>query len=158
METFEGGIEMIKNKIKIHKAAGIVPYLIDEDGLKFLLIKNNLGWEFPKGHIEGVETDLQAAKREMKEETGLTSFTVDPRFKYISKYFLNKNYETGEKLDIPQPKTVTYFLAKTFNIQKISLSFEHHSYGWFTPEEANKKLYFSKKREVLVKAINFIQA
>ena len=168
METFKGGLEMIKDKIKTHKAAGIIPYVTphgDQDWgeIKFLLIRTSTGgavtgwWEFPKGHVEEGESLLGTAKRETEEETGLIINNIHPSFKHISRYLITKDYSTGEKLDTPQPKTVTYFLGKASSMD-VRLSFEHSSFGWFTADEANKKLRFSKKREVLHKALNFIQA
>ena len=143
----------MKQVIKIHKAAGIVPFKNDGE-IKFLLIKNDLGWEFPKGHIEEGETEIETAKRELEEETGLSDFKIMPRFKFVSKYHITKNYDTGEKLITPEPKTVTYFIA-LINKPRVKLSFEHFDYGWFTIEQANKKLYFSKKREVLKQAARY---
>ena len=140
----------MKHVIKNHKGAGVVPFKNDGE-IKFLLIKNDLGWEFPKGHIERGETEIQAAERELKEETGLSDFSVVPNFKFVSKYYLTKNYTTGENLITPEPKTVTYFMAEIFsNKDEVKLSFEHDDYEWFTVEEADKKLHWkSKKREVL---------
>ena len=168
MEIIKRRLEMIKDKIKIHKAAGIVAYVTPHGGqdwgeIKFLLIRTSTGgavtgwWEFPKGHVEENESLLEAAKRETEEETGLIINNIHPSFKYISRYFITKDYSTGKNLDSPQPKTVTYFLGKASSMD-VQLSFEHSSFGWFTADEANKKLRFSKKREVLLKAINFIQA
>ena len=39
-----------------------------------MLIKNkrSANWGFPKGHIEGIESELETALREISEETGLT--------------------------------------------------------------------------------------
>ena len=70
-----------------------------------------------------------------------------------SKYFLTKDYATGEKLKKPVPKTVTYFLGKapTTNIE---LSFEHSDAGWFAPQQANKMLMYGSKKEVLQHALN----
>lgn len=45
------------------------------DGGTIALVKNADGdgaWLFPKGHIEAEETDEEAARREILEETGLT--------------------------------------------------------------------------------------
>lgn len=109
---------------KMQIAAGILPY-IKEDEFKFLLIRNSICWEFPKGVIENGESLLSAAKRETEEETGLIINNIHPSFKYVVKYFLTKNYSTGEKLKTPQPKTVTYFLGEAQN-KNVRLSFEHN--------------------------------
>ena len=68
--------------MKKHKAAGIVPYIVEDDPYhpKVLLIKSDLGWEFPKGRVESNETTLTAAIRETKEETGLSDLKIHHRF------------------------------------------------------------------------------
>jgi 8-oxo-dGTP pyrophosphatase MutT (NUDIX family) len=138
-------------QIKIHNAAGIVPYITDDHGLKFLLVKSSLGWEFPKGRVERGESVLEAAKRETEEETGLVINHIHPSFEHVSKYFLTKDYSTGKKLQVPEPKTVTYFLGKS-PTKRVKLSFEHDDHGWFTSREAYKKLKFDGKRRVLKQA------
>jgi len=149
--------------VKFHNAAGIIPFIVSNGELKFLLIKTSTGgaitgwWEFPKGHVEEGETRLGAAKRETKEETGLDIDNVFPYFQYISKYFIRKDYSTGKELKTPEPKTVTYFLGEAA-AEDVKLSFEHSSYGWFTVDEALKKLRFSSKREVLEKVVSFLKA
>lgn len=152
---------MISTTKKIHKAAGILPYIIDKGELKFLLIETSTGgtvtgwWEFPKGHIEAGETALEAAKRETQEETGLIIDDVHSYYRYVSNYYIKKDYSTGEKLKVPEPKTVTYFLGKA-PTKMVKLSFEHSSYGWFTANEATRKLKYSTKKDVLEHAIDIL--
>lgn len=51
---------------------------------KWLLCKHKKRdtWETAGGHIEPGETPLQAAKRELYEETGATEFDIQPIFDY----------------------------------------------------------------------------
>jgi len=42
-------------------------------------------WDFPKGNIEINETEMQAATRELREETGITKFRLIPNFRYTLK-------------------------------------------------------------------------
>ena len=155
MEASEEGVKVMKTVIKHHKAAGMVVFSMVGGELKFLLLKSSLGWEFPKGHIEEGESELETAKRETEEETGLKIKNVYPVFKHISKYLIRKNYSTGEWLDTPEPKTVTYFLARS-QMTKVNLSFEHDSYSWLSYEDARSKLKYGSKRETLELSFNIL--
>lgn len=54
-------------------------------------------WEIPGGHIEDNETALEAAKRELYEETGAIKFNI----KEVCTYFVNKDgFEDYGKLFI----------------------------------------------------------
>ncbi len=48
----------------------------DKNGYVFVKHKERETWEIPGGHIETEETSLEAAKRELMEETGAISFTL----------------------------------------------------------------------------------
>ena len=78
-------------------------------------------------------------------------------FRHVVKYLIRKNYATGEKLKIPEPKTVTYFLGKAPQ-KDIKLSFEHSAYGWFTLQEGFNKLSFGSKSETLQKVVSFLKS
>ena len=47
--------------------------------------KNRNTWENPAGHIEIGETPLEAAKRELYEETGAVDFNIEP----LCDYYIN---------------------------------------------------------------------
>lgn len=55
---------------RVRTAGGIV--LGDSGTVAMVMSENSRAWLFPKGHIEEGETDEEAARREIGEETGLT--------------------------------------------------------------------------------------
>lgn len=55
---------------RVRTAGGIV--LGDSGTVAMVLSENSNAWLFPKGHIEEGETDEEAARREILEETGLS--------------------------------------------------------------------------------------
>ena len=55
------------------KSCGAIVYRKFHGNIELLLIKNQNGghWSFPKGHVEGTETEEETAVREIMEETGI---------------------------------------------------------------------------------------
>lgn len=64
------------------KSCGVLPYQVVNGEKKFLLVfeSGSQCWSFPKGHVEKGETDVQAALRELFEETGLTATLEEDRW------------------------------------------------------------------------------
>lgn len=93
----------------------------DETGILFVR-KRNAKWNLPGGRVEQGETPLQAAMREMAEETGLTF----DQLSYVSQYQENK---------------VIHFLfeARRAENQKPKASNEIDACRWFTPKEVAKR-------------------
>ena len=72
---------------KEYSAGGVVVRRVDAS-LVLLLIRDPYGkWGLPKGHLEGEETSVQAALREVEEETGLSSLSVGAELGTIDWYF-----------------------------------------------------------------------
>lgn len=105
-------------------------------------------WGFPKGHIEKGETIEETAKRETREETGLTDINFLNGFREEEKYFFVKNRRKIFKI-------VVFLLAET-KTKEIKLSFEHIGFQWLPYKEALDKLTFKNAKEILKKAHNYL--
>jgi 8-oxo-dGTP pyrophosphatase MutT (NUDIX family) len=116
------------------RSAGAVVFRRTERGIRLLVLRAYKNWDFPKGLVENAEDMLSAAKREVKEETGLTD--VDYPF----------GEEHKETLPYASNKVARYYLAETEQ-HAIELPVntalgrpEHHEYRWVTFEEAEDLL------------------
>ncbi|HKZ50127.1 MAG TPA: NUDIX domain-containing protein [Candidatus Nanoarchaeia archaeon] len=132
------------------KSAGCVIFL--EKGKKrfYLLLHKEASeqykesWSFPKGLVEKNEEDKDTARRETKEEAGLTDLEFFPGFRERIHYMYMKD---GERIS----KDVIYFLAKTSQFQA-KVSEEHSGYEWLPYDNAMGRLTFKSDKDVLVKA------
>lgn len=105
-------------------------------------------WDFPKGHIEKGEKEVETVKREVEEEAGLKDIEFIEGFKEWIKYFFR--FE-GKNIF----KFVIFYLVQT-KTKDVKISEEHIGYNWLPYEEALEKLTFKNAKEVLKKAKNFI--
>ena len=116
------------------RAAGAVVFRRSERGIRLLLLRAYKNWDFPKGLVEPGENELDACKREVQEETGLSA--LDYPF----------GDEHKETLPYSGNKVARYYLAET-DADKIELPVspelgrpEHHEYRWASFEEAEDLL------------------
>ena len=88
-----------------HKSCGILPYRIHQGQREYLIVFEEFSqcWSLPKGHMEAGETEVQAALRELYEETGLTG-QPDVAKRAVLEYPLRP---TGRKQVILFPALVT---------------------------------------------------
>lgn len=93
--------------------------------LEFLLMKHSERWDLPKGHLDLSESKMQAAIRELWEETGIPEdfIQIDPDFAYTSQYWVN--YDGVKRL-----KELTIFLAILCRDMEIQPT-EHLGFQWF---------------------------
>lgn len=123
--------------MKQEKSCGCI---IINDKKEVLLIHHNAGhWDFPKGHVEEGETEIETAIREVKEETNI-DVEVDEIYRYSTKY--------SPKQDVL--KEVIYFLAKNISDNKQAQLEEVSEVKWFAMEDAINKITFDNSRNILI--------
>ncbi|MCB9812446.1 NUDIX domain-containing protein [Candidatus Nomurabacteria bacterium] len=111
-------------------------------------IGNNAYWVFPKGHAEASESPIEAATRELHEETGLTieQLITEPTFS-VSYSFL---YD-GDQVH----KTVWFYVATVYGEPQLDPE-EVKEAGWYDLKAAQTKLDYQDTKKLFTEVCTFI--
>ena len=125
--------------MKKEKSCGAV--IFDHD--KVLLIKqSNDDWGFPKGHVEGDETEMETSIREVKEETNIDI-----------EVFIDKKYTISYEISESILKEVVYFVAKPLTNELLIQPNEILDAKWLDFNSAIKTITHDRVRNVLKSSI-----
>ena len=125
--------------MKHEHSAGAVVYTLYDGEPHFVIVMEKSGYfGFPKGHLEGDETEEQAALREIFEETHLTA-ELDTNFRITDEYMKAKRIR----------KSVTYFAAYFENQHANNMSKEVRGVYTLPYDKAMEKLSFESSRDIL---------
>ncbi|MCX6721494.1 MAG: NUDIX domain-containing protein, partial [Candidatus Staskawiczbacteria bacterium] len=147
----------------LKKSAGAVVFYRSSEGkIEYLLLKHNARyWNFPKGGIEKGEREIDAARRETIEETGLNNFKIIPGFKTGEKYYYrgHKDHPKIEERNKVITKEVVFYLIEAKN-KNVKISNEHEDFAWLDYTQAvglfTKNRNRKKGLAILKKANDFI--
>ncbi len=118
--------------------------------IKYLIIKQRGGhYGFPKGHMEGDETECETAIREIREEVGITVTEFVEGFRTTDEYML------PHKRDVK--KKVVLFLAEYSDQRIVIQKKELFGAALYTYDEAMKLLSFDGSRRMLREAHEFLK-
>lgn len=109
--------------------------------------KDEVFWNFPKGHQESFETDTETALRETKEEVGLDVKIIDTN-PIVMKYFIDKG--TTEK-------TVLLFLSELAEDSDGKITLQDDEVAetkWVPFAEADKIFTFERSRVAWQEALS----
>ena len=125
------------------KSCGAIVYRRFHGNIEILLIKhvNSGHWSFPKGHVEGDETELETARREIKEETGL-DVILDQTFRETVSYSPKRDTQ----------KIVVYFLALARNYDFVPQEEEIAEIRWVDIIRAARMLTYENDKTIVNKA------
>ncbi len=134
--------------MKKEKSCGAVVWL-KEDGRRLFLIEHMTGghYSIPKGHVEGDETEVQTAEREIREETAL-DVTIDTGFRRMITYSPAPDIE----------KDVVFFIAEAAGRKVANQECEVTEIFWLPYREALGLLTFDSDKDVLKGAEMYLRA
>ena len=107
-------------------------------------------WGFPKGHIENGENEIQAACREVKEET-FVDIEIIPEFEEVTKFKLTEGFTAHNRI-------VKYFIGKPLSTKIKIEPNKLKNACWVQVDDAKKLLTFRRDEIVLEKACAFLKA
>ena len=136
--------------MRFEYSAGAFVYRKGASSIELLLLKRKGtdAYDLPKGHIEKGENAVQAAVREIKEETGLNA-TFLPYFQTSTHYIF-----TRKKVRIS--KNVKFFISRTQS-SKVTISNEHKGYTWCDIDKAPALLKYKDLLQILPKVKDYVQ-
>ena len=123
-------------------SCGVVLARQVDAGVVTLMLRAYHHWDFPKGIVEAGEEPMQAAVRELREETGID----ETEFEWGERYMETGPYSRG--------KTARYYLASTEQEDVVlgpspeTGEPEHHEWRWVSFDEAHD-LASPRVREVV---------
>jgi 8-oxo-dGTP pyrophosphatase MutT (NUDIX family) len=134
-------------------ASGVVLYSTNASWRAFLLLQSarHQTWGFAKGHVDGDETLLECALREVSEETGynLSSGDVFDIFNDCSTYTLPKSGELK--------RAVMFVTRNPVVANDLQVSDEHQQAKWCNLSEALELLEHQQSRICLLRADNWLR-
>jgi 8-oxo-dGTP pyrophosphatase MutT (NUDIX family) len=137
-------------------SCGAVVYRMKNNSPVFLLVnsKRNGRWGFPKGHAENKENEIETAKREIFEETGIKNIKFIENFRREDVYLINGATVTAKGHFVE--KHSVYFLAlaleNTSNFDENEIS----TLEWAGIKKARKLLSFDNQKRIIESAYNKI--
>ena len=135
--------------MKTEKSCGAVVFTKEQGIIQFVVIRSNEGmYGFPKGHMEGSESEAETALREILEETGL-SVTFIPGFRVENTYTYIRN---DEKI----LKQVVYFLGEYSNQLPVAQETELAGIHLMDYDHAMNVLQFENLKELLTQANSYL--
>lgn len=133
---------LYKTMKKTKSAGGII--LNTENKIVMVEQKNNI-WSLPKGHLEENESELEAAIREIYEETGLKNMKLIQKIGQYTRFKIGKNMSE----DKSEEKTIILFLFKSQEEFLSPIDPDNPSAKWLSYEDAIKKLSHIKDKTFL---------
>jgi 8-oxo-dGTP pyrophosphatase MutT (NUDIX family) len=146
------------------KSVGIILYRIDkQEGIQYLMLYlRGDYWNFPKGHLEEGESEVEGAVRELSEETGIKDAKIIDGWRQQTQFLFKEKHGTkaGEFIR----KDLVLYLAELPIGQHVNLLVNEgegekvNGYAWLPFKVASKYLKFKDIKSILAEAESFISS
>jgi 8-oxo-dGTP pyrophosphatase MutT (NUDIX family) len=113
------------------------------------VFQHSNSWSFPKGKLNPGESELEAAKREIGEETGVTDLTVVQELGSYERYSIAKDGVSEIKDWGLRKRTIFLFTTRQTEVQSHDPDNEISQVRWVTLDEALQLLTHPKDKEFL---------
>ena len=125
------------------KSCGAIVFRKVKNNIEVLIIKHKNGghWSFPKGHVEGDETEHETARREILEETGI-------EVSFVTGFREPVTYSPKQNVI----KDVVYFLAEALNYDFVIQEEEISQVRWININDADKYLTYNNDKGLIFSA------
>ena len=135
---------------KTTSAGGVV---LSSEGKVLVVDQNGDSWSLPKGHPDEGETLLEAAKREITEESGIEKLKLIKRLGSYQRYRIGKNGVGEDKSEL---KKIHFFLFTTSQKTLKPRDRENQTAIWVNKENVATKLTHPKDSQFFNKVIGEI--
>lgn len=136
--------------LKTRSAGGIV---LNTEGRVLVVSQKGTSWSLPKGHIEEGENELEAARREIYEESGVSRLELIKELGSYQRFKLGKD---GRE-DDTELKTIHLFLFRTDDTTLRPVDPDNPEARWLSIEEAADILTHPQDRDFFRRCIPAIQ-
>jgi 8-oxo-dGTP pyrophosphatase MutT (NUDIX family) len=109
-------------------------------------------WQLPKGHLDENESEADAARREVREETGCDS-VVEEDLGEIAYWFYAGSGATRKRVR----KSVHFYLVRYEKGDTADHDAEVDDARFFASDEAMRQLSFDSEREILARGLSLLQ-
>ena len=133
--------------MRFEYSSGAFVYRMEGGRARILFLRRQKDYDLPKGHIEKGENALEAARREVFEETGINGPFV-PHFMIATKYFFRRGQDKISK-------SVKFFLEKT-DEKRIKISDEHMGYEWLDYDGIMEKVKYKDIKVLMPRVFEYI--
>ncbi len=138
---------MSNNVRETFSAGGVV---LNSRGEVLVVSQYGTSWSLPKGHLDPGEDNLEAAKREIYEESGVKDLTL---IKELGSY---KRHRMGVQVedDTSELKNIFMFLFKTTQEELNPIDPENPDAKWIKKEDVANLLTHKKDKEFFLSIID----